>query len=58
MPHLRELFKMIKNQYEYEEVKETVNHLLDIEGIRAKRWYDLYNSKSAVALKPKVSFSM
>jgi len=43
---------------EPDEVEEQLQKLMDKDIIKCKRYFDLYNSKSAVALKPKVSFKM
>ena len=41
-----------------EEVEDALNRLIQREIVSCYRYFDLYNSKSAVALKPKVSFKM
>ncbi len=41
-----------------QEVEGAVWHLVSKDILRCKRYFDLYNSKSAVALRPKVSFKM
>jgi len=55
---LRYAWKILKQQFEYEEVKEVVQHMIDNEVMSCPRWYDIYNSKASVSLRPKVSFSM
>lgn len=43
---------------ELDKTKTAIDSLIEKEIVSCKRYYDLYNSKSAIALRPRVKFSM